>query len=129
MDARQALAGIRAGRPLEGARLRPARPHRPRLARPRRAPSERRAGPLPGAGPRAVRAWLLQQENAGRTFTAEQLAWLERIRDHVAASLGITSDDFAYTPFVEAGGLGKATQVFGDELAPLLDQLNEALAV
>ena len=33
-------------------------------------------------------AWLLQQENAGRTFTPEQLAWLERIRDHVAASLG-----------------------------------------
>ena len=31
-----------------------------------------------------------------------------------------------YTPFVEAGGLGKAAQVFGDDLAPLLDELNEA---
>ena len=29
-------------------------------------------------------AWLLQQENAGRTFTPEQLAWLERIRDTIA---------------------------------------------
>jgi type I restriction enzyme R subunit len=73
-------------------------------------------------------AWLLQQENAGRTFTAEQLAWLERIRDHVAAALQITTDDFGYTPFVEAGGLGRATQVFGDDLAPLLDEINEVLA-
>jgi type I restriction enzyme R subunit len=74
-------------------------------------------------------AWLLQQENSGRTFTAEQLAWLERIRDHLAASLGITADDFAYTPFVEHGGLGKAGEVFGPELAPLLDDLNEELVV
>jgi type I restriction enzyme R subunit len=73
-------------------------------------------------------AWLLAQENAGRTFTGEQLAWLERIRDHVAAALAITTDDFGYTPFVEAGGLGKAAQVFGDALGPLLEELNEVLA-
>ncbi|HLH67105.1 MAG TPA: type I restriction-modification enzyme R subunit C-terminal domain-containing protein [Solirubrobacteraceae bacterium] len=72
-------------------------------------------------------AWLLQQENTGRTFTAAQLAWLERIRDHVAASLTISPDDFEYTPFVEQGGIGKAHELFGDELTPLLDELNEAL--
>ncbi|MBA3402879.1 MAG: restriction endonuclease subunit R, partial [Actinobacteria bacterium] len=75
------------------------------------------------------RAWLLSQENAGHLFTPEQLAWLERIRDHVSASLGITVDDFEYTPFREAGGLGKAAQVFGDNLGPLLDELNEVLTV
>jgi type I restriction enzyme, R subunit len=75
------------------------------------------------------RAWLLQQENAGRTFTPEELVWLERIRDHVAASLGITLDDFSYTPFSDAGGLGKVTQVFGEELNPLLEQLTDALAL
>ncbi len=74
-------------------------------------------------------AWLLQQENLGRVFTPEQLEWLERIRDHVATSLGITVDDFSYTPFVESGGLGRAAQVFGDDLRPLLDELNEALVV
>jgi type I restriction enzyme R subunit len=74
-------------------------------------------------------AWLLQQENAGRTFTAEQLGWLQRIRNHIGASLGITPDDFAYTPFAEHGGFGRATQVFGPELRPLLDELNDALAV
>jgi type I restriction enzyme R subunit len=72
-------------------------------------------------------SWLLQQENAGREFTDEQRRWLEEIRDHVAASMDISSDDFDYTPFVERGGIGKAFEVFGDKLSPLLDELNEAL--
>ncbi len=72
-------------------------------------------------------AWLLQQQNAGRIFTTEQLAWLERIRDHFAASLAITVDDFEYVPFVEHGGLGKAAELFPDGLASLLAELNMAL--
>jgi type I restriction enzyme R subunit len=85
--------------------------------------------PYPELVRERFRAWLLSQQNAGRAFTPEQLEWLERIRDHVATSLGITRDDFSYTPFVEAGGLGRAAQVFGDDLGPLLEELNEALAV
>jgi type I restriction enzyme R subunit len=72
--------------------------------------------------------WVLQQEQSGVTFTDEQRIWLERIRDHVAASLGITVDDFDYTPFVEHGGIGKAYEVFGDRLHPLLDELTGVLA-
>ncbi|HZR93727.1 MAG TPA: type I restriction-modification enzyme R subunit C-terminal domain-containing protein, partial [Gaiellaceae bacterium] len=83
--------------------------------------------PYPELVAERFQAWLLQQENAGRTFTPAQLAWLERIRDHVAASLAISPDDFDYTPFVQQGGLGKAVELFGDELTPLLDELNEAL--
>ncbi len=83
--------------------------------------------PYPELVDERFRTWLLQQENAGRTFTPAQLAWLERIRDHVAASLAISPDDFDYTPFVEQGGIGKAYELFGDELTPLLDELNEAL--
>ncbi len=71
--------------------------------------------------------WMLQQKQAGRTFTPEQTQWLERIRDHIAASLAISAGDFQYTPFSEHGGLGKAYEVFGDQLNPLLDELNEAL--
>ncbi len=85
--------------------------------------------PYPELVRERFRAWLLSQQNAGRAFTPEQLEWLERIRDHVATSLGITRDDFSYTPFVEAGGLGRAAQVFGDDLGPLLEELNEALVV
>ena len=51
-----------------------------------------------------------------------------RSADHVAASLAITPDDFQFAPFVQQGGLGKAYELFGDELPTLLDELNEALA-
>jgi type I restriction enzyme R subunit len=72
--------------------------------------------------------WVAQQENSGRKFTPEQMRWLEMIRDHVATSVEITVDAFDYTPFSQQGGLGKAMQLFGKSLRPLLDELNEALA-
>jgi type I restriction enzyme R subunit len=73
-------------------------------------------------------AWLLQQENHGREFTPEQLAWLERIRDTIASSLGVARDDLMGPPFAERGGLGKAVELFGDQLDPLLDELTEVLS-
>ncbi|HVV58959.1 MAG TPA: DEAD/DEAH box helicase family protein [Gaiellaceae bacterium] len=71
--------------------------------------------------------WLLQQANAGKAFDPEQLAWLERIRDTIAASLGITRDDLMGPGFVERGGLGKAYELFGEELDTLLDELTREL--
>ena len=50
------------------------------------------------------------------------------IRDHVAQSLEINMEDFDLTPFAERGGLGKAVQVFGADLKPLIEELNEVLA-
>lgn len=61
-------------------------------------------------------------------FSPEQLQWLELIRDQVAASMGIEMDDFEYAPFAQKGGAGRAFQVFGDRLQPLLNELNEVLA-
>ncbi|MDA8074821.1 MAG: restriction endonuclease subunit R, partial [Actinomycetota bacterium] len=72
--------------------------------------------------------WITQQETAGRTFTDEQLVWLGRIRDHIAASLVIHPEDFEGVPFVQHGGLGKAYELFGEKLTPLLDELTEVLA-
>jgi type I restriction enzyme R subunit len=72
--------------------------------------------------------WLVQQAGLGRTFTPEQVRWLELIRDHVAANLAIERDDFEYAPFIEHGGLGKIHQLFGDGLNPLLEELNQVLA-
>lgn len=72
--------------------------------------------------------WLAEQATLGRTFTPQQRAWLELIRDHIATSLTIKPDDFAYAPFAQQGGLGKADQLFGAELPKLLDELNEVLA-
>ena len=72
--------------------------------------------------------WLADKAKAGTVFTPEQLAWLHLIRDHVATTLSIEPDDFDYAPFSQRGGLGKAHQLFGEQLAELLDELNEALA-
>jgi type I restriction enzyme R subunit len=73
-------------------------------------------------------AWLKQQENSGRRFSAEQRQWLEMIRDQVAASVGVQVEDFDYAPFAQKGGAGRAFAVFGDELPEVIDQLNGVLA-
>ena len=72
--------------------------------------------------------WLAQQSTSGRRFTEEQSQWLVMIRDHVAQSLELDLDDFDLTPFVEHGGLGKASKLFGKELKGIVRELNEVLA-
>ena len=80
------------------------------------------------------KAWLNNQIRHSREsgnpepFTPEQIRWLEMIRDHIAANLGIEQNDFNYAPFVQQGGLGKVHQVFGDQLNPIIERLNEELA-
>ncbi len=83
--------------------------------------------PYPEQVRRRFDSWRAQQAQRGRSFTAEQVRWLEMIRDHVATSLEMTVDDFDLTPFTEQGGLGRASQVFGADLRPLLEELNEVL--
>jgi type I restriction enzyme R subunit len=73
-------------------------------------------------------AWLAGQEQQGVTFTPDQRQWLTWMKENIASELGITADSFEYTPFNEHGGIGKATQVFGDRLTPLMNELTEALA-
>ena len=72
--------------------------------------------------------WLAGQETGGRKFTDEQRQWLTAIRDHIAASVAIEADDLELSPFSKWGGLGRAYQVFGDRLQPMLNELNEVLA-
>jgi type I restriction enzyme R subunit len=75
------------------------------------------------------RTWLAQhQQTGGQPFTQEQQHWLEMIRDHIAANLGIEIEDFEYAPFNSEGGLGKVHQLFGAELPTVIEELNEALA-
>jgi len=72
--------------------------------------------------------WLRQKEERGVVFSAEQRAWLDLIRDHIATILSIEPDDLDYAPFSHRGGRGRAHQLFGTELPRLLDELNERLA-
>ena len=73
-------------------------------------------------------AWLHQQANTGHAFTEDQLAYLQLIKDHIAASLTIAPRDLTEAPFSEHGGLGRARQLFGTDLDPLLTELTQALA-
>ncbi len=79
------------------------------------------------------KAWLASlpapEGQAGQSsFTPEQLRWLEMIRDHIAANLGIESDDFEYAPFSQQGGLGRVHHLFGEKLNSMIEELNETLA-
>jgi len=72
--------------------------------------------------------WLMDKAKTGIQFSDEQLAWLRSIADHIATSLSIEPDDLELSPFNQRGGLGKAHQLFGDQLSTLLEELNEVLA-
>jgi len=73
-------------------------------------------------------AWLADQEAAGVRFTPEQRQWLDAIRDHIANSAVIEQEDFDDVPFSVMGGLGRASDLFGDRLGEILADLNVRLA-
>ncbi len=72
--------------------------------------------------------WLNAQQQKGAEFTVEQLQWLTWMKENVVGELSVTPESFEYTPFAEHGGIGKAAQVFGDQLGPLMEELTGALA-
>ncbi len=65
--------------------------------------------------------WLKQQ---GKDFQPDQLAWLNKIKDQIAQNAEMTVEDFNYIPFNQEGGLLKARELFGNELEPLISELN-----
>jgi type I restriction enzyme R subunit len=70
----------------------------------------------------------MDKAKAGVSFTPDQLAWLHLIREHIATAISIEPEDLELSPFNQRGGLGKAHQLSGDKLLPLLDELNQTLA-
>jgi type I restriction enzyme, R subunit len=70
-------------------------------------------------------SWLSKQITLGVSFSQEQLNWLEKIKEHIAESVEITTDDFELGVLGRMGGLGKAHQVFGDKLNTIIAELNE----
>ncbi len=83
--------------------------------------------PFPERVAANFKAWIAQQEQQGKPFTSEQRKWLNMIRDHIAANLGIETDDFELSPFAQEGGTGKVHQLFGAELPRVLVAINQAL--
>ncbi|HUP70349.1 MAG TPA: type I restriction-modification enzyme R subunit C-terminal domain-containing protein [Acidimicrobiales bacterium] len=84
--------------------------------------------PFPEKVAERFETWLLQQQTSGRTFTGEQIDWLRLIRDHLAASLSIEPRALLDPPFSQRGGLGRARELFGQDLDGLLLELTEVVA-
>jgi type I restriction enzyme, R subunit len=83
--------------------------------------------PLLTAAERATRA--VERLGTGRVFTTPQVTWLGRVRDHLAANLSVSRDDFDAVPVLaDSGGWGAADKAFAGELAGLVDRLNEEFA-
>jgi type I restriction enzyme R subunit len=84
--------------------------------------------PFPEEAHARFEAWLVQQANAGRTFTDDHLDWLRLILDHLVASLSIEPRELLEPPFSQRGGLGRARELFGPDLDDLLSELTEVIA-
>ena len=83
--------------------------------------------PLYTAEQRVNRAMM--KVSGARGFTAEQMQWLERIRQHLIENLSVDSTDFDALPiFSRYGGWARANRVFEGALPDLLKQFNESIA-
>jgi type I restriction enzyme, R subunit len=68
-------------------------------------------------------AWLEEKRVAGITFTSDQLTWLEKMRDYISASGSVDRGH------LEADNvLGPIYKAFGENLWPLMDEMNLTLA-
>ena len=77
---------------------------------------------------RRFNLWLGRQKKAGVTYSAEQIEWLTRIKNHLAANAEISARDMMdMADFTDHGGLIKARDLFGAKLDGILDDLSTAL--
>jgi type I restriction enzyme R subunit len=68
-----------------------------------------------------------KQQGATIKFTKEQMQWLHMMKEHIATSVHLNTDDLDYTPFDALGGRGKMFQLFGNEMQNIIEELNEVL--
>jgi type I restriction enzyme R subunit len=91
-------------------------------------PETRTLEPFSVSAEQRFNLWLGREQKAGRTYSEEQLAWLNLIKAHIAANAVIERDDLQHAPdFVDRGGLIAARRAFGARLDALLDDLSDAL--
>lgn len=72
--------------------------------------------------------WLGREKRAGRDYSQEQLAWLEAIRDHLAANVELDLRDLQDLPqFSQRGGIIAARGAFGQRLEAVIEDVTQAL--
>ena len=67
--------------------------------------------------------WLEEKRATGVMFTADQVAWLEKMRDYISASGSVDREHFELS-----GQWGQVYRVFGDRVEELMEELSIALA-
>ena len=72
-------------------------------------------------------SWLAQQAQAGATFSETERWWLDRMRDFVVTSAGITVDALDAEPFTQRGGVDGALRDLGANAGHLLESLDKEL--
>lgn len=72
-------------------------------------------------------SWLAQQAQAGATFSETERWWLDRMRDFVVTSAGITVDALDAEPFTQRGGVDGALRDLGANASHLLESLDKEL--
>jgi len=73
--------------------------------------------------------WVLKRHaGKGDKFNEVQMDWLRMMRDHLATSFHVETDDLDMAPFDGQGGLGRMYQLFGNDMEPLMAEMNEAVA-
>ncbi|MCW3076820.1 MAG: putative type modification methyltransferase, subunit [Bacteroidetes bacterium] len=72
--------------------------------------------------------WVFKKQAGKTKFTEEQMQWLRMIKDYIAGSFHLDTEDFELDPFNKNGGLGKMYQLFGDKYEEIINELNEVLA-
>ncbi len=66
--------------------------------------------------------WLAAKSAAGTVFTAEEKAWLDKLRDRIIASGSVDREALK-----ASNDLGPAWRVFGERLDAVMDEMNEVL--
>ncbi len=68
--------------------------------------------------------WTLRRNAGAVHFTDEQMEWLRLVKDHIAVSLSIEPSDLDLNPFDRKGGLGRFYEIFGENYAAILTEMN-----
>lgn len=71
--------------------------------------------------------WTFRRNAGAVHFTPEQMEWLQLVKDHIATSLSIQTEDLDLSPFDRKGGLGRFYEVFGEQYEAILTEINREL--
>jgi len=71
--------------------------------------------------------WVFRKQAGALKFSEEQVEWLRMMKDYIATSFHLETENLEYEPF-GMGGTIRMYELFGDEMDTIIQELNEALA-